>query len=868
MSFYEELQRAQDEASEVQPAYRKALVDSLAKTNNYDISVTLQKNKEDVLIPAVYYDGDIANNFLIIIECKLDQSLRNDKFRADVILQVICYLKQRKLNGDVIPRVALIGTKYELFTLPTSCLQSYIGKDIVGYNSASTAYVKNPSIVKEIIQDDEIQKFCQIEEITKDFNVELLKNEILTLAKENKYKLEIEENSISRVFDYFSKFVLKDRVIYDGCKQSLPPRIQKDLFMMMLLNPDDCYLHPNKKDTAIFGIGNERSVNRSAYLAFKNAYEFKYNRDEKKKFTEICDRLIEDAERRNKGDFYTPTVWADEAHKLISKELGADWRNKYIVWDCCCGTKNLTRDYKFGELYSSTIDEGDIRIGEKYNLNVEGSHNVAFIYDFLNDDVDMFESLLNRKNNGEKLTEQDFIDSKLYYRAPGLIRSLLLGKPLVFLINPPYGTAANLKIADERKTGIAKTKVNEQMLNSNIGACSQQLYAQFVYRIKEIADLFNVETILGMFSPTLYLSGTSYKRLRESLKGRSTLIAGFMFQANQFANVAGNWGISFTLLNMIKGNGIENCNLVVKESTPEGVKDLLNKVVYNMDNKASCSEWLRKKANIKADTYDSFTMSSALGVSNGISKMSDKYLGFAVLDTNIVDKNNQSCCILNRKMKGHLSTYPIVEEVYSDLMGYFSARRLIAGQYATWINCKDEYMIPIIDHPQYQQWKNDCVVYSLFNTASNQSSLRNIEFNGKKCNVKNEFFFMSEKEISDLALGKYDKEDMNDDVAEDIENFGGDRFVYNKLCEIKLSEDAQAVLDKARELVRLSFKERELFNIDRPEYQINNWDAGWYQIKGLLKEYHPEELSKFNNLYKALEDRMRPLVYELGYLYK
>ena len=48
----------------------------------------------------------------------------------------------------------------------------------------------------------------------------------------------------------------------------------------------------------------------------------------------------------------------------------------------------------------------------------------------------------------------------------------------------------------------------------------------------------------------------------------------------------------------------------------------------------------------------------------------------------------------------------------------------------------------------------------------------------------------------------------------------------------------------------------------------NNVVNGIYQIKGILKQYDPEGLKQFNELYKQLEDRMRPLVYELGFLYK
>ena len=57
-----------------------------------------------------------------------------------------------------------------------------------------------------------------------------------------------------------------------------------------------------------------------------------------------------------------------------------------------------------------------------------------------------------------------------------------------------------------------------------------------------------------------------------------------------------------------------------------------------------------------------------------------------------------------------------------------------------------------------------------------------------------------------------------------------------------------------------------MFNESHPEYQINNWDAGWYQIKALLKEFMPNELKTFRILHKQLGDKIRQQVYELGFL--
>ena len=54
--------------------------------------------------------------------------------------------------------------------------------------------------------------------------------------------------------------------------------------------------------------------------------------------------------------------------------------------------------------------------------------------------------------------------------------------------------------------------------------------------------------------------------------------------------------------------------------------------------------------------------------------------------------------------------------------------------------------------------------------------------------------------------------------------------------------------------------------MNHPEYQTNNWDCGWYQIKGILKEYFPQELKDFRAIYKEFADYLRPQVYELGFL--
>ena len=121
---------------------------------------------------------------------------------------------------------------------------------------------------------------------------------------------------------------------------------------------------------------------------------------------------------------------------------------------------------------------------------------------------------------------------------------------------------------------------------------------------------------------------------------------------------------------------------------------------------------------------------------------------------------------------------------------------------------------------------------------------------------------MPKEEILTLA-----NDNNNDDVYNDCRT-AENRFVYNFIQEHynEFSDDAITVLNKAKELVIKSFPYRKMFDEEYKNYQINNWDAGWYQIKALCKEFLPDELKKFQDLYKMLGNRMRPMVYELQFL--
>ena len=166
-------------------------------------------------------------------------------------------------------------------------------------------------------------------------------------------------------------------------------------------------------------------------------------------------------------------------------------------------------------------------------------------------------------------------------------------------------------------------------------------------------------------------------------------------------------------------------------------------------------------------------------------------------------------------------------------ISFFCARKLIEIK---WYNEKDEYLSPIVENNTFI---SNSLVFSLFHIHSNQSSLRNISYEDKLWDIKNEFFYMSKNEIIELA----DKEGYEFTYTD--AQSSQERFVYKKLQDISLSDEAQDVLDYAIKLTKDSFKYRKEWNERHPEYQIMNWDCGWYQLKFMLKEYMPEERKSF-----------------------
>ena len=285
------------------------------------------------------------------------------------------------------------------------------------------------------------------------------------------------------------------------------------------------------------------------------------------------------------------------------------------------------------------------------------------------------------------------------------------------------------------------------------------------------------------------------------------------------------------------------------------------KLLYNTDNKKPLNRWLKDTMKGKK-TFDRPQLSSALTVKpKGYGKITSDGFGYIVCSQNNPRANAQGQSILSScfSSKNGISVF---ESNFFKVTIHFAVRRMISGNWKNWY---DEYLVPNESHESFEQFKYDSIVYSLFESKSNQSSLRQIQYKDQLWDIKNEFFWMSVEKMKELA-------DQNgyDELYNDA-RISSDRYVHKLLfgeerIYDKLSPDAKAVLDKATELVEKSMELRQVMGNE--ENHLNSWDAGYAQLKLVWKEYFQEDFKQFRQLYKTLEDRMRPLVYELGFLKK
>lgn len=537
------------------------------------------------------------------------------------------------------------------------------------------------------------------------------------------------------------------------------------------------------------------------------------------------DSLLPLDEQKFKGAYYTPLHIVDKAYEQLVATLGPDWQQRYIIWDMCCGVGNLeVKHSNYRNVFMSTLDQADVDIMRASKTCVGAT---IFQYDYLNDDITDF---------GE-------IDCSLSGKLPAELRQAIAdakagkkgAKKLLVLINPPYGEAVNSQ-GNAGKTGIAATKVSYGM--SDLGYAARELFVQFLHRV--MAELPNAT--LAMFSKLKYVNAPNFEQFRA--RWRAEYLDGFVVHSKSFDGLKGNYPIGFLIWDMSKDKPSNAISAIALDKAGNAIGE---KTFFNVPNSQFLSEWLPRSKKNGVDAVPLINSITPITKTNHVrnTKWSNGAIGHFFCNGNDFQNAGTMTAIFSSVHSiGHAGGYFITPESLWQAAIVFAVRRLISQ---TWLNDRDQFLQP--SQPLTDGFKSDCLVWMLFNGSNLSAGADGLHWNARDWSLVNHFIPFTEAEVGAKARFESD-------------------FMVRHMAGMTLSPEASAVLDEGRKLWRryhrIAFPRKIL-----DELKLNRSDAGWYQIRKALEAYSDTELTDFEPFkaaYAALGAKLRPMVYELGFL--
>jgi hypothetical protein len=140
----------------------------------------------------------------------------------------------------------------------------------------------------------------------------------------------------------------------------------------------------------------------------------------------------------------------------------------------------------------------------------------------------------------------------------------------------------------------------------------------------------------------------------------------------------------------------------------------------------------------------------------------------------------------------------------------------------------------------------------LFNGNNLTASANDLEWNNETWSIVNHFIPFTEEEVG--ATDRFESD-----------------FMVQYLKDKKLSKEAKQVLVEGKKLWKSYFEHTDVRAV-RDELKLNRPDVGWYQIRNALKkrnesgDFPPISFKSFEDTYKTLNEKLQPMVYELGFL--
>lgn len=543
------------------------------------------------------------------------------------------------------------------------------------------------------------------------------------------------------------------------------------------------------------------------------------------------DSLLPVDEQKFKGAYYTPLHIVDKAYDQLVATLGPNWQDRYLVWDMCAGVGNLEAKHSnLRNVFMSTLDEADVTI-MKSNPAFAGA--TIFQYDYLNDDVTDF---------GE-------IDYSLSDKVPQVLRQAIAdaragdkgAKPILVLINPPYAEAMNVENVSgsggsnaELKKGVSKTRLSHSM--SDLGYAARELFAQFLHRIQmELPG-----STLAMFSTLKYVNAPNFVAFRE--RWTAKYLSGFVVHSKAFDGLTGNFPIGFLIWDLGKTEPATCAQTIALDRSGEIVAE---KAFYRVLPRPPLAEWIvrpRSNSTLALPLKNALTPTTSTKDVRG-DRWANGAIGSMIVFGNDVQHGNQGTALLSSGY-GNAGAFFVTQENLQRAAIIFAVRMLHPHD---WKNHNDQFLQP--SQPLSEQFNSDCLVWMLFNGKNLTAGADGLRWNDRDWSLVNHFIPFTEAEVG--AKGRFESD-----------------FMVRYIRDMEFSPQARAVLDEGRKLWTRFHATRFPRKI-RDEYKLGRPDAGWYQIRKALEAYGETELTNFDPFkaaYATLGEKLRPMVYELGFL--
>ena len=165
----------------------------------------------------------------------------------------------------------------------------------------------------------------------------------------------------------------------------------------------------------------------------------------------------------------------------------------------------------------------------------------------------------------------------------------------------------------------------------------------------------------------------------------------------------------------------------------------------------------------------------------------------------------------------------------------------------TWLNHNDQFLQPV--KMLTSEFKADCLIYMLFSGKNMSASADGLRWDNRDWSLVNHFIPFTEKDVG--ASNRFESD-----------------FMVRYISNIHFSNEAQTVLDEGRKLWR-QYHATQFGRSIRDEFKLNRPDVGWYQIRKALEANNQNEVvdfASFKAAYAALSDKLRPQIYEFGFL--